>query len=523
MGNKIKALIKAGKVKDYKDVAILARTKNTFKIISDVFEYLDIPLQIQVDQKLKQTYLLKLIANILKLSMIINSNNKKDFNDQRFFYLSIARSELFVKSDYNLFLDLIDVNDNFKKKLDISKEIKDKCLILNDYIETKSNYQIIEKTIELFEVYKKISQAPKRKEKEYQLDYLFEIATILADLDIYGKKFVNYVFDLAYDDEKEIFISILEDEEENSVKMTNIHQAKGLQYKILFVADLNRAFNKGIVKKFKFNNIVKFNINMKYKEENKPLETLSNYIKKEREKITYRDALKEELRLLYVALTRAEQSLYLFATPKENYEEMDSFTDYLYKNGVLNLIKPTNITKQRDSIQKHDYYTKLRDVNLFYPKEIDKLKEIQFKIAKEELDKSRASISINNLISKEVKDNLKSGTKLHLDFEYENTNNPLVKRFFETSFNNKNLLEAVIYHEYEFTFTDDEKQIRGIVDLIAVYEDEVHIIDYKLKYLDEEKYQDQLLTYKNYLKNIFAKPIKMFIYSIVDSNYIEIV
>ena len=73
-----------------------------------------IPLEIHVDFSLKETYLLKLIANILMLSL--NIFNKENFNDNRFYYLSLARSELFNFSDYEIFTSLIDRTKNENNK-----------------------------------------------------------------------------------------------------------------------------------------------------------------------------------------------------------------------------------------------------------------------------------------------------------------------------------------------------------------------------------------------------------------------
>ena len=87
VGNKIKDLINNNKVKEYKDIAILTRNTTSFKTFKDVFQYLKIPLEIHVDFSLKETYLLKLIANILMLSL--NIFNKENFNDNRFYYLSL--------------------------------------------------------------------------------------------------------------------------------------------------------------------------------------------------------------------------------------------------------------------------------------------------------------------------------------------------------------------------------------------------------------------------------------------------
>ena len=50
------------------------------------------------------------------------------------------------------------------------------------------------------------------------------------------------------------------------------------------------------------------------------------------------------------------------------------------------------------------------------------------------------------------------------------------------------------------------------------YQDEIKIIDYKLKDIDDKEYVKQLKVYFNYVSSICNKPIKLYLYSIIDNK-----
>ena len=73
----------------------------------------------------------------------------------------------------------------------------------------------------------------------------------------------------------------------------------------------------------------------------------------------------------------------------------------------------------------------------------------------------------------------------------------------------KNLENYQVLHEY--SFKDDENNVRGIIDCLVVKDDEIDIIDFKLKNLSEDAYDTQLRTYKKYIATLTDKPIKMYL------------
>ena len=100
-----------------------------------------------------------------------------------------------------------------------------------------------------------------------------------------------------------------------------------------------------------------------------------------------------------------------------------------------------------------------------------------------------------------------------------------IKEKLNDFFNNpfiKNLKVIKTYHEYEFSYQEEDEKIRGIIDLIIETNDELIIIDYKLYHLDNINYESQLKVYKNYLSKISSKTVSAYLYSIMKNEFKKI-
>jgi len=519
VGNKIKSLIESKNIKKYSEIAIISRNKTNFKTFINVFEFLKIPLQVQIDERLKTSYMLKLIANILYFSLNIKNIDDNNLNKMRFCYFSIARSELFRRDDFQIFDNLVDYNNLGV----IDDEILNHAKHINKCILTMTNYQIINSVIKTFKIYEKIIFAPKRKEKELQIDYLYDISKSLASIEITHDLFVGYIYDLAYDDNLDLKVSSLKEASENSVKLINIHQSKGLEYEVLFVVGLNKKFAGNKIKRLKYSQESKLSYQFDFSNYSEKYEKIVNLIKAKNNRIEIASNLKEELRLMYVAFTRAKRALFLVTTPKDNYSLLNSYADYLYNYDFLSMIEEKNIVKYDRYFKQANYYEFLTRKNLYYPKEIDNLalnKENEKEYEKEKDD----NLDLNILIINDdfVKNNFLEGTLLHEKFEFNDDDNIYVKKFKKNNFAGKKLDEALfLYYEFDYIFQNQH----GIIDLVVEYNDEIHIIDYKSLNINNSKYYEQLARYKNYIKNIFTnKPVKVFLYSIIKNelNLLEI-
>ena len=82
--------------------------------------------------------------------------------------------------------------------------------------------------------------------------------------------------------------------------------------------------------------------------------------------------------------------------------------------------------------------------------------------------------------------------------------------------------ETKIYKEHEFISKKDDIEYNGIIDLVLENNNNVIVVDYKLKNIDDEKYLEQLKIYYDYLKTIFDKEIKVYLFSILNKELREI-
>ena len=151
------------------------------------------------------------------------------------------------------------------------------------------------------------------------------------------------------------------------------------------------------------------------------------------------------------------------------------------------------------------------------------MKFIDVNVNTEKVEKKHASKTIKNVLTKEEKKTLDFGTHIHevlefTDFKNVDTNNKYIDKLLNTF----NFKDATIYQELEFVFFKDDINYHGIIDLMLEYENEIYVVDYKLKNIDDEEYIKQLGVYYDYVKSISDKKVSLYLYSIMDNKTKEI-
>jgi ATP-dependent helicase/nuclease subunit A len=121
--------------------------------------------------------------------------------------------------------------------------------------------------------------------------------------------------------------------DDNSVRLMSIHQSKGLEFPIVVLADLGKPFNLADLKA----NIIldeEFGLCPQIKSPNSPrtYPSLPYWLARQRQR---RELLGEELRLMYVAMTRARDTLLLSGTISEGrFERLWNQTDEINVESV---------------------------------------------------------------------------------------------------------------------------------------------------------------------------------------------
>ncbi|AWC30782.1 helicase-exonuclease AddAB subunit AddA [Bacillus cytotoxicus] len=114
-------------------------------------------------------------------------------------------------------------------------------------------------------------------------------------------------------------------EQEDVVRIMTIHKSKGLEFPVVFVAGLGRRFNtQDLMQRFLLHK--DFGFGSQFIDPRKRIKytTLSQLAIKRKMK---RELIAEEMRVLYVALTRAKEKLILIGTVKDKEKEMEKWLD----------------------------------------------------------------------------------------------------------------------------------------------------------------------------------------------------
>ena len=482
----------------YKDFCILMDRTTSFDIYKKVFDYLMIPLNIYKDNNILETGETLLINNIINL--IINIKNNVFNQDTEFYYTSIARSYLFSISDDEIY-------QTIKNKKIKETKIFEICQNIIKNIETLSNKEFILKIIDEFNFYEKMLSTSDINNKTIILNNLIGKIDELnkVGINIYGIS--DYLTSLINDKEELKINSIITDSD--SVCITNIHKSKGLEYKICYYSGLHKEFNFDELKsKILFNNTYGLILPLIT---NQISPTFVSHIYKEK---FIKEEISEKIRLFYVALTRCKEKMIVVTSlnpekyiNKNNEEILDYLTRIKYKSfkDILDSIYPfiekyiTNV--EIPQIDKNYKIKKVIDLNSIKKNKVDiMVKEIEKN--NNTINEEHYSKTTINIISKEEKNNMLYGIKLHYLLENLDFKNP---EFDEMTRHEKDILlsllnqdilknvkNANIYKEYEFIYQKENEEKHGIIDLLLCYDDHNDIIDYKLKYTNDKKYNKRV-------------------------------
>ena len=357
----------------------------------------------------------------------------------------------------------------------------------------------------------------------------------------YGfKEFDDFLEDIL-DGDNEIKFS-MNKEALDSAKIMTIHNSKGLEYPICYFPILYKEFNtRDIRTRILYND--KLGIVSAYNDDGMDTTFYSELLKRD----FYQDEISEKIRLFYVAATRAREKI-IFIMPEvdkenENFEDNLVSTDirlsYKCFQDILTSIKSKLISYTKNIDLKNLHLTKkyslINSDNLFnnIEKSNNKIEVIDIpKINVLEKDESHFSKNNTKIFSKEEKNKMEFGTKIHYYLETLDFKNPDLSDI-ESPYKEKmeaflkidllkNIKNAKIYQEYEFIEENDNEEKHGVIDLMLEYSNHIDIIDYKLKNILDEAYDKQLAGYKNYIEKITNKKVNTYLYSIIDSVYKEI-
>ena len=490
---------------NYNDFCILIDRGKEFNLYKKIFEYFKIPLNIINDEKITEDNDLLVIKNIIDLIIKIY---KKEYNYKiKYDLYSIYRSFLTDYNDNDYFNNVI-VNDYFNDEIFI------KCKKISEQLEFINNKELLEIILNEFDYYNNLIKIGNIKSNIVKIDYLLEIAENLSNIGYSVIDFSDYFNDMI-DNKLDIKYSF-EQGNSNSVKLMNIHKSKGLEFSYCYYAGLNNLFNINELKEdILFDKDYGF-ITPFYDKDKGIREICTKFLYKKK---YIEEDISERIRLFYVALTRAKEKIIILTEDIFNYKlsNYNSFKSFIYK--VISNINNNVIETKVDNISKE--YKNNKNIDFIINKKNDKLVVDELDLDNNVLYNEHASYININLIDKEEHNLLNVGTKIHNLLEYNDFN---IDNKYINNIKNKipNIVNATIYKEFKFYEVINDKTYTGIIDLMLEYENEINIIDYKLKNIDKKEYINQLEIYKNVIKNRTNKIVRTFLYSILEDNLKEV-
>lgn len=509
----------------YSDFAILLDSSKSFELYKKILEYNGIPTSIIKSVNLTDGEVILIIKNII--SFIIKIKDNKIDSEFKRLFMSIGRSFLFNIDDNILFDYFLDNNFKNSDIYTYSYEITKKIDII-------SLEEIIDLVIDRFDFYNKLFLLGDYNANILRIQKLKEITSSLVNLDYDIYDYQKYLDDIISNNLKIEYN--VNDNSTDTVKIMTIHASKGLEFGVCYYGELYNRFNiRDAISKYSYDN--KYGIILPYKDK-----FLYNTIY---HNLSYRDYvmenISERIRLFYVALTRAKEKM-IFILPSNNKDndkcisniidnsirsKYNSFASIMYslegitKDYYKNIdINDINLSKDYNMISNDNYKGHLKLIN-------DKIEVNTTCIPSSIKENKTFSKKDIHIVTKEEEDKLLYGRLIHELFECTDFNN-----LDNLSDNNKKIIErflekidingANIYKEYEFIYEEDNTTYHGIIDLMLEYQDNIKIIDYKLKNINDDAYIKQLTGYKNYIEKLFNKKTSIYLYSITLNTLEEI-
>ena len=502
----------------YSDICIIMDRNTEFLKYKQIFEYLNIPLVMYMDNVLSSGTDIILIKNILNL---INKIKNKVFDREfRYYFVSIARSYLFSIPDDEIF-------EIIKNRTIFETVLFKKCQMISNDLDKINNIELLNRVVDDFEFYLRTTLVGGMNDTIVRIYYLSDIARNLDSIGYSSYEFINYLNNM---DKTDIKYSLNSDMG-NSVKIMNIHKSKGLEFPVCYYTGMHKKFNISDLKETlfyydKYGMILPVYTDSMNDTFVKEL-VRNNYVKEE---------ISEKIRLFYVGLTRAREKMIIVTSLKDIDEPFNdlvklkymSFRDIL--NSIYTVIKPSI---KDVSVDIDTNYKDIININISdYLCDVeDDIIDVNLDITYNELGKSHFSKSKKEIITTREQKNLDLGNKIHYILEMIDFRNPnyklietkyhdFIKSFLDSSLMSD--LNCKIYKEYEFKYTKDLVEYHGFIDLMMEYDDYINIIDYKLKNTLDDAYNRQLLGYKEYIESITGKKVYTYLYSILDKKILEL-
>ena len=304
---------------EYRDIVILQRSgKANAEILGNILSENGIPVYTESSSKFFEALEVKMFISFLKILDNIEQDKELIATLRMPIFafsieeISMIRAINLESSYYNAMIEYCQVNNDYLSEKIISfLKLIDKWKSCQKYMTLN---QFIWMILKESGFYHFVLSYPEGNQRIQNLHLIIERSRNFSS----GKNVSLYEFIMFLDASKEKEFSIVQEssgiDDRNAVKIMTIHKSKGLEFPIVFLCGVSKKFNL----RDSYGNILMhkdYGIGIKYIDSNLristksiPQQIISKQIKEE--------SLAEEMRVLYVAMTRAIDKLYIVGSSK---------------------------------------------------------------------------------------------------------------------------------------------------------------------------------------------------------------
>lgn len=305
----------------YQDIVLLSPTKKNNLVILDIFKELDIPLFVNDTQNYFQATEIRIMVALLQIidnpyqdiplaavlrSPIVGLKENdlvkiRQYDVNGYYYDALTKFLKEESGNTPLYQKIHEFNQNFTSWRELARREKLVTLIWQIYQDTG--------------LLDYVGGMPSGKQRQANLHALYDRATAYEEMNFKGLfQFVRFIEKMQAKNKDLAEPNDLNDEED-AIRVMTIHASKGLEFPVVFVLDMSKQFNMTDINNQSYIFDEALGSGIKYFDSINRVkyETMPYVVIREQKR---KKMLAEEMRKLYVALTRAEEKLFLVGSYK---------------------------------------------------------------------------------------------------------------------------------------------------------------------------------------------------------------
>ena len=410
----------------YKDIAILLRsTKDKASIYEQELIKFDMPVFADSNQEYLDSIEIQTIMSLLK----IIDNPMQDIP-----LVTVLRSNIGKFTDNELVeIRLSDKYDNFyncmqKAKVDVNAQLKEKIEKFLNKInvwrkeqEYLSLDELIWKIYSDTGYYNYVGLMPNGNLRQANLKMLFERAKKYETASFKGLyNFINFIEKLKINSGDLSSAKII-GENDDVIRIMSIHKSKGLEFPVVFLVNTNKQFNEQDIRKNPVLLHQELGIGAKYINYNAQVqydtltrEAIKNVVRNEN--------ISEEMRILYVALTRAKEKLIITGISNDYQKQLEAIEQqkniYARKDGKINPILVKKYKSYLDWILLVYLYEQSNTEDLLELNRVEPSSVLENK--KQDIEQEKTSKNIIEMLDKKANKDDVNKVKKQIEYEYPN-------------------------------------------------------------------------------------------------------